>query len=173
MTLESPDDTVIYRSRMNAKIKRNFAVFTPTDFLAAITQHIPDKNVQMVRYYGFYSNKMRGQRRRAQGPPPSFGSPRPTTSPPPPRRLPSKKWRDLILQAWHTDPLRCPVCEGPMRVIAVIDQPQVIEKILRHLGLWSGPSKAPRPPPTGCDTWHYEACDDVAPMPDYENVLTD
>jgi len=34
---------VIYRSRLNAKINRNFEVFTATDFLAAITQHIPDK----------------------------------------------------------------------------------------------------------------------------------
>jgi hypothetical protein len=50
MTLESPGDTVIYRSRLNARINRNFEVFTPTDFLAAITQHIPDKGVQMVRY---------------------------------------------------------------------------------------------------------------------------
>ena len=43
MTLESPSDNVIYRSRLNAKINRNFEVFTPTDFLAAVTQHIPDK----------------------------------------------------------------------------------------------------------------------------------
>jgi len=38
MTLESPGDMVIYRSRLNAKINRNFEVFTPTDFLAVITQ---------------------------------------------------------------------------------------------------------------------------------------
>ena len=37
MTLESPTDIVIYRSRLNAKINRNFEVFTATDFLAAIT----------------------------------------------------------------------------------------------------------------------------------------
>ncbi|HEV2394500.1 MAG TPA: transposase, partial [Verrucomicrobiae bacterium] len=64
MTLESPTDTVIYCSRVNAKINRNFEVFSATDFLAAITQHIPDKGVQMVRYYGWYSNKMRGIRHR-------------------------------------------------------------------------------------------------------------
>jgi hypothetical protein len=52
MTLEWPADMVIYRSRLNAKINRNFEVFTATDFLAAITQHIPDKGAQMVRYYG-------------------------------------------------------------------------------------------------------------------------
>ncbi len=45
MTLESPTDTVIYRSKLNPKINRNFEVFTPPEFLAAITQHIPDKGV--------------------------------------------------------------------------------------------------------------------------------
>jgi len=54
-----------------------------------------------------------------------------TLIPPPPRRLPSKKWRDIIMQVWHTDPLRCPVCQNIMRVIAVIDQRVVVEKILR------------------------------------------
>ena len=38
MTLESPTDMVIYRSRLNAKINRNFEVFTATDFLAPILQ---------------------------------------------------------------------------------------------------------------------------------------
>jgi len=56
----SPDGSVIYHSGMNPKIQRNFEVFTPCDFIAAITQHIPDKSVQLVRYYGWYSNKMRG-----------------------------------------------------------------------------------------------------------------
>jgi hypothetical protein len=40
MTLESPGDTVSYRSKLNAKINRNFEVFTPTDFLAAITHRL-------------------------------------------------------------------------------------------------------------------------------------
>jgi hypothetical protein len=33
--ISDPGDTVICRSRLNAKINRNFEVFTPTDFLAA------------------------------------------------------------------------------------------------------------------------------------------
>jgi hypothetical protein len=101
----------------------------------------------MVRYYGWYSNKMRGVRHR--GLPPELIPHRPGVSPPPPLNLPSKKWRDLILRVWHVDPLRCPVCQNPMRVIAIIDQHDVVEKILRHLHLWSGtPPLAPaRAPP--------------------------
>jgi hypothetical protein len=98
MTLESPANTVIYRSRLNAKINRNFEVFTASDFLAAITQHIPDKGAQMVRYYGWYSNKMRGVRHR--GLPPELVVRRPGLSPPPPLKLPSKRWRDLILRSF-------------------------------------------------------------------------
>jgi hypothetical protein len=78
-TLESPGDLVIYRSRLNAKINRNFEVFTPTDFLAAITQSIPDKGVQMVRYYGWNSNRIRGLRQR--GLPPHMLVRRPGGSP--------------------------------------------------------------------------------------------
>jgi hypothetical protein len=110
MTLKSPTDMVIYRSRLNAKINRNFEVFTATDFLAAITQHIPDKGAQMVRYYGWYSNKMRGVRHR--GLPPDLVPHRPGLSLPPPIKLPSKRWRDLILRVWHVDRLRCPSSLG-------------------------------------------------------------
>ncbi len=35
------------------------------DFIARLTQHIPDPSQQLVRYWGFYSNAARGKRRRA------------------------------------------------------------------------------------------------------------
>ena len=52
MQVNRSGDSILYRSGMNAKIKRNFQVFSACDFIAAITQHIPDKRFQMVRYYG-------------------------------------------------------------------------------------------------------------------------
>jgi len=73
---------------------------------------------------------------------------------------------------WHVDPLRCPVCQSPMRVIAVIDDPRVVEKILRHLGAWQDPP-AGLSRPGAAGPYTYEPCDDVDPTPDYENVLTD
>jgi len=124
------------------KINRNFEVFHPVDFLAVLSQHIPDKSVPMIRYYGLCSNKMRGCARTGTGHSHAGGHLKsqitdlkslPPGSPPPPRKLPSRKWRDLIRQAWHTDPLQCPVYQKQMRVIAFIDDPDVVEKILRHL----------------------------------------
>ena len=109
---------------------------------------------------------------RHRGLPPNLVPRRPGLSPPPPLELPSKRWRDLILRVWHVDPLRCPVCQSPMRVIALIDDARVAEKILRHLGAWHDPP-ARLPPADAPGPYTYEACDDADPMPDYENVLTD
>ena len=98
----------------------------------------------------------------------------PTGSPPPPLKLPSRKWRDLIRQAWHVDPLQCPVCQKQMRVIAIIDQPEVVEKILRHLNLWCGPAAfAPARPPPDSDSPEPEYPVGYDEMPEYENVITD
>ena len=55
--------------------------------------------------------------------------------------------RNLILRAWHVDPLRSLVCESPMGAIGCIDDPRMVEKILRHRGAWHDPPA--RPPPGG------------------------
>ena len=44
----------------------------------------------------------------------------------------------------EVDPFTCPKCQGPMAVIAFLEAEDVIEKILKHLGLWE---VNPRPPP--------------------------
>src|SRR5437667_1863101 len=54
------------------------------------------------------------------------GGPPSSRFPAPPSKLRSKRWRDLIVRVWHVDPLCCPVCLNPMRVIAVLDDPRVV-----------------------------------------------
>ncbi len=53
-----------------------------------------------------------------------------------PRRVPSKTWRELIRKIWEVDPLSCPRCGHEMKIISRIHEPGVIERFLRHLGLW-------------------------------------
>jgi hypothetical protein len=148
----NPDGSVLYRSGMNEKIHRNFEVFSPCDFIAAITQHIPDKSFQLVRYYGWYSNKMRGQRdKQAVEDAKAAGNAIEIidVSKHQPRRIPSAKWRELIKKVWEADPLLCPKCQKEMRIVSLIDDSAVIKHILRHLGLWEqgvrviAPARAP------------------------------
>jgi len=83
------------------------------------------------------------------------------------RRKPSSKWRELIKKIWEVDPLECPNCGGEMKIIALIDEREVIEKILRHLGLWDGYEEA-RGPPEEEKGYVYEPYEGD-PFPDYEN----
>ena len=128
---------------------RNFEVFDPLDFLAEITQHIPDPGMQMLRYYGWYSNKMRGQRAKcAESATPDTAAIEIDDEGTPYRKLCRMRWAALIQRVYEVDPLRCPKCGGTMRIIAFLekrDQADVIEKILRHCGLWERPSS--RAPP--------------------------
>jgi hypothetical protein len=49
---------------------------------------------------------------------------------------------------YEADPLCCPKCGSAMKIISFIErhQTKVIEKILRHCGLWDEPSA--RAPPS-------------------------
>ena len=61
-----------------------------------------------------------------------------------------KNWARLIQKIYELDPLTCPKCSGKMKVISVIEDEEVIKKILKHLGLWEikerPPPKATGPP---------------------------
>jgi hypothetical protein len=66
----------------------------------------------------------------------------------------SQTWAMLIKRVYEVDPLSCPRCGGQMKVVAFIEPPQrgVIERILRHCGLWH-PS-TPRAAPAGDGSVH-------------------
>jgi len=139
------------RELLESGVKRNFQILDPLDFLAEFTQHIPPKGAHLVRYYGWYSNKARGMRRKAaeaaamaRGE--SGGGESSSAVQPPPSRA-SQTWAMLIKRVYEVDPLLCPKCGGEMKVVAFIEPPQaeVIERILKHCGLWR--ESSPRPPP--------------------------
>ena len=54
-------------------------------------------------------------------------------------------WARFLKKVFAADPLVCPDCHGPMRIIAFIEEPRVVRAILEHLSLWEAPR--PRPPP--------------------------
>ena len=54
----------------------------------------------------------------------------------------------MIRKVWAADPLACPNCGGRLRIISFIEDPEIIEKILRHLKLWDLPARPPPPRPS-------------------------
>gem|GEM_PF-5007792 len=102
------------------------------------------RNQNTVRYYGYYSNKSRGMRKKAQ-----LDDQIPTVAP---GQMSAKQfrqnWARLIQKIYEVDPLICPKCLGDMHIVAFIDQAPVIEKILRCLELWHTHNHAPPTRPT-------------------------
>ena len=171
----TPDGKVIYRAenpecrpfpklgneRLAGGINRNFEVFDPLDFIAEITQHIPDPGAQQIRYYGWYSNAARGRRAKlakaaesATAPASSQGRDDGEEEDTPYRKKCRQRWAALIKKVYEVDPLLCPKCGAQMLFIAFLerrDQAAVIQRILTHCGRWEDPvaraAPGPAPPP--------------------------
>ncbi len=134
MTYGPGSGTVIYRSRLHKTLKRNFQIMPGADWLALLCRHIPDRFEHLVRYAGWYSNRTRGKRRRMGADAPGVAVEEadvPTAS------RARSTWARLIHKVYEVDPLECPKCKGPMRAISLIEDSDVIRRILRHLGLWA------------------------------------
>src|SRR3990170_912556 len=120
--------------------KDQTSTYDPLDFLAYVSLHIPDKGEQLLRYYGWYSNKSRGLRKKDKRQP----------SPIPPveedlthyQKQCRSAWVRLIRKIYEVDPL-CPKCHHIMRIIAFIENDTTIQRILKHLGLWETRSHSP------------------------------
>ena len=119
------------------------------DWIALVTSHIPGSNEQMIRYYGRYSNASRGRRRQAlalcvtrsqpdcddlHSPAEAFGVRR------------RANWARLLKNVYEVDPLTCPRCAHQMSILAFIEDPRVILRILQHLGSWQRAQRSPPPP---------------------------
>jgi ssDNA-binding Zn-finger/Zn-ribbon topoisomerase 1 len=144
------DSSIIYRSKMtHGKNKRNFQMLSPLEFIASITQHIPEPSFQLVRYYGWYSNRMRGDRKKQEGRDEGEISKdfrvidiRKYK----PKRIPQLMWRECIKKVWEVDPLTCPKCTGEMRIISFIYKKTVIKQILTHLDVYEEEKNQRAPP---------------------------
>ncbi len=128
-------------------------IFPALDFLAALCTLVPDSRQQLVRYYGTFSN---ARRVSAEAPPPASAHP----ADPQARRQDDsdsgeefargrrRSWARLIKKVYEADQLVCPRCSGALKIISLIGDGPVIEKILRHLKLWDRPERPP-PRPAG------------------------
>jgi len=103
----------------------------------------------MVRYYGWYFNKMYSWRRkRAEEAQEEAACEYAATAEQwydakvsaavaiiehlalKPRRIPSRSWRELIKKVWKVDSLLCSQCHHEMRIVSLIIDAQIIERIL-------------------------------------------
>jgi hypothetical protein len=121
----------------------------PLDWIHAVTAHIPDRGQHQVRYYGALSNRARAralrngvarqnaEAQRAKGEASEFSKER------------RASWARLLRKIFEVDPLLCP-CGAEMKIISVITDSRLVDRILRHLQSPACTTRdpfQPRPPP--------------------------
>jgi len=95
--------------------------------------------------------------------------PGPQPQPEPPKCSPAHYlWAALIARIYEVFPLVCPLCGGPMRLIAFITQGAQVSKILEHIGVDSRPPRiAPARGPPLWDDCDAQVGDGVQIEPDW------
>ena len=129
---------VLYRSTMNPLLGRNFEAMDPLEWLARMSDHIPNPGQHRTLFSGEYANRVRGERQPAEADTST------AAAEPPPKRC-SPSWARLIAKVYQVDPLFCVRCGQRMSMVAFVTDAFAIRRILDHLGL-SEP-EAERPPP--------------------------
>ncbi|MFQ5567976.1 MAG: hypothetical protein ACE5EU_16610 [Paracoccaceae bacterium] len=123
------------------------------ELLARITSHIPNKGQVLQRYYGWYSSRLRGMRRKADDrhaeQPVACVDPEPEAL-----REARRRWAELLRRVFEVDPLACPRCGHTMRIVSFITQPTAIDRILEHLRTSRTTHRRTRAPPS---PWRFPA----------------
>jgi len=100
-------------------------IFSALDWLARLVTHIPNKSEQVVRYYGYYSNKSQGMWEKDNEE--DKNAPDLVESDISLKAF-RKNWARLIQKIYHVDALLCPKCGKHMKIAAFIKDLQTIKK---------------------------------------------
>jgi hypothetical protein len=109
-------------------------IFEPLDFIARLAALVPKPRVNLTRFHGVFAPN---SKHRALVTPAKRGKgnkPKATDEPQTPaERRASMTWAQRLKRVFNLDVETCRECGGAMKVIACIEDPVVIKKILDHL----------------------------------------
>ena len=141
--LYSPEQArVTYHSKDGKEQK----TYDALEWLAAMACHVPERRKQTIRYYGEFSNCVRGRRRKGEDVEPIPRVLGPELSGAQAR----KNLARLVQKVYETDPLVCSHCQGRLKLISFIEGGETIRRILEHMGLWlanARPTRRAHSPP--------------------------
>ncbi len=120
-------------------------VFEPLDFIARLAALVPRPRAHLTRYHGVFAPHSRW---RTEVTPAGRGTPTTTDRRTPAERHRAMSWAQRLKRVFGIEIETCEVCGGKVKVIASIEDPAVIGKILGHLESRSSPAGS-RPPPRG------------------------
>ena len=147
-----------YRLKTPYRDGTTHVIFEPMDFIARLAALVPKPRVNLTRFHGVFASNSkhralispsgRGKGRRS-------GSTDDQLDLSPVERRASMTWAQRLKRVFNIDINTCRECGGSVRVIACVEDPVVIKKILEHLEGKEGSSRETvlpegrAPPPLG------------------------
>ena len=130
-------------------------VMTPLEFLQRLAALVPRPRLHLIRFHGVLapnatlrSQIVPGDRDQACSTTTETGD-SPTAS-----SRARTSWAPLLKRVFAIDLTACPQCGGPLTILAAIEDPAVIAKMLSHLGL---PTRAPPRAPARLEAFFQTA----------------
>ena len=108
-------------------------VLDPIELLGRLAALVPRPRINLVLYYGVFAARAAARAAVVPTPPDASGE---AEAPPRAGKRPvNPGWAGWMQRSFGFDVLACPRCPGRLRLVALIQQPEVVGRILTHLGL--------------------------------------
>ncbi len=132
-----PSGDVRYQLKTPYRDGTTHVIFEPLDFMARLAALVPRPRVNLTRYHGVFApnSPWRGAitpGRRGRGVRPGVSDEEQEKTPA--ERRAAMTWSQRLKRVFGIDIETCPACGGAVRIIASIEDPAVIGKILAHVG---------------------------------------
>jgi len=111
-------------------------VLSPLEFMQRLAARVPRPRLHLIRFHGVLAPHAGLRAAIVPG-----ASGKPGEHPEEHARAPARmSWARLLKRVFDIDVEHCPQCGGDLKIIAAIEEPAVMVRILTHLGL---PARAP------------------------------
>ena len=132
--------------------------FDALEFLAQLSSQIPRPYESLTRYYGYYSCRARGKRKKLNA---TTEAEQQAVAEKPAKS--SSSWAACLQRIYEINPLECPNCKSEMRIIAFIQDPHELNTIMESLGIEKYRSPPPIPDYSSYDESMFQDF-----IPDYD-----
>jgi hypothetical protein len=131
---------IVYKFKQPFRDGTTHIVLDPLDFIARLAALVPRPRLNLTRFHGVFAPNCR--HRESVVPKRNHDEEKPD------KPLAPMTWMQRLKRVFAIDIETCPKCGGKLRVIACIEDPNVIDAILEHIRIREAvePSQ-PRAPP--------------------------
>jgi len=148
----TPSGKVRYELKTPFRNGTTHVIFEPLDFIARLAALVPKPRVNLTRFHGVFAPNSKHRALVTPAGRGKGGTRAQQASDNAAERTPAERhaamtWAQRLKRVFNIDISTCEKCQGPVRIIACIEDPVVIRQILAHLRKKESIDPQARPPP--------------------------